>query len=118
VSVLGSHLEPFEPPVQTAQVPEPPHASGWVPATHTLLEQQNPLVHVPSLDPPHADVQAPALHVGVPAPQGAQACPLPPHAPFAVPAAHVPALQQPRLHPVSLAPRQAVPHVCVLVLQA
>jgi hypothetical protein len=115
---LGTQPEPFEFPAHTAHVPEPPHAPGWLPVTHVVPEQQKPLLHVPSFGPPQADVHAFAVHVGAPDPQGVQAWPSPPHAPFAVPAAQVPLLQQPRLHPVSFAPRQPVPHVCVLVLQA
>jgi hypothetical protein len=117
VSVIGSHCAPLA-VVQTAQMPEPPHAGGWVPATHVFPEQQKPPLHVPSPATPQADVQLPAEHVGVPAPQGMQVEPPVAHAPFAVPGAQLPPLQQPPLHAVSLVPRQPPPQTCVLVLQA
>jgi hypothetical protein len=117
VSVVGSHCAPLA-VVQTAQMPDPPHAGGRVPATHVFPEQQKPPLHVPSPATPQADVHPPEEHVGVPAPQGAQVMPLFPQAPFAVPAAQLPPLQQPPLHAVSLVPRHPVPQTCVLVLQA
>jgi hypothetical protein len=99
VSVPGSHFVPLRLPTQVAQVPDPPQAVGWFPATHAPLEQQKPPAHAPSPPAPHAAEHAPAVHVGFPAPQTAQAAPLTPHAPFCVPATQVPApLQQPPLH--------------------
>ena len=59
-----------------------------------------------------------AAHVGVPAPQTPQVIPLVPQAPFAAPATQLPPLQHPPLHSVWFVPRHALPHVCVLVLQA
>jgi hypothetical protein len=98
VSVDGSHFAPFPLPVQTAHVPEPPHAPGVFPVTHVVPEQQEPAAHVPLPAPPHADVHAPAVHVGVAPPHPLQARPLEPQAPFAVPAAQFPPVQHPPLH--------------------
>jgi hypothetical protein len=118
VSVPGSHCAPFA-VVHTAQLPEPPHAAGIVPATQALPEQQNPPLHEPLPVAPQADVQMPAVHVGVPAAHGAaQAWPFSPHARFPVPDTQIPASQQPPLHCVSLVPRQAFVQRWVLVLQA
>ena len=118
-SRLGSHFVPLALPVQTAQVPDPPHAVGWSPATQELPEQQNPPLHVPSPVAPQDVVhEPPAVHVGVPAVHGEHVWPFAPHAPFAVPVTHVPALQQPPLHPVWFVPRHALPQVCAFVSQA
>jgi len=118
VSVGASQIAPPA-LLQTAHVPDPPHAAGSVPATQALPEQQKPPLHVPSLPAPQADVHAPAtLHVGVPPAQGPHVAPPVPHAPFVVPEAQLPALQHPPLHAVSFAPAHALPHVCVFVLQA
>jgi hypothetical protein len=118
VSVAASHTAPPA-LLQTAHVPDPPHAAGSVPATQAPPEQQKPPLHVPSLPAPQADVHDPATpHVGAPAAHGVQAVPPVPHAPFVVPDVQLPALQHPPLHAVSFGPAHALPHVCVLVLQA
>jgi hypothetical protein len=77
-----------------------------VPPTHVLvLEQQNPELHMPSLMPPHDDVHAPPLHVGVPPVHAVQA-PDSPHVSFDE-ATQLPFEQQkPPLH----APFPAAPH--------
>ena len=95
----GSHFGPFGLPGQTAHVPEAPHAAGSVPLTHAPDEQQNPPLQLPSPVAPQALVHEPPAHVGVPAPQTAQAWPFEPHAMlFCEPTTHVPALQHPLLH--------------------
>ena len=119
--VAASHREPFGLaglPLQTAQVPEAPHAPGSVPATQDVPEQQKPPLHEPLPVAPQVDVHAPFVHVGVPSRQGEQAWPVPPHAPFCVPVAQLPPLQQPPLHGVWLAPPQAAPHLWVPVSHA
>jgi hypothetical protein len=98
VSVPGSHFSPLALPVQTAHVPEPPHAPAVFPVTQVAPEQQEPASHAPLPAAPHAEVQAPAVHVGVAPPHPLQARPFVPQAPFAVPAAQLPPLQQPPLH--------------------
>ncbi len=117
MSVPGSHCAPFA-SVQTAHVPEPPHAVAWLPVTQEPIEQHVPAPQVPLPAPPQAAVHALPTHDGVAPEHGPQACPLPPQAVFTLPAVHIPPLQQPPLHPVSLVPRHAVPHACVIVLQA
>ncbi len=117
VSVEGSHKAPFT-AEQTAQIPVPPHAPGVVPLTQVAPEQQNPPVHAPSEPAPHAAVQAPEAHVGVPAVQGVHACPLEPHVVLAVPGSQVPELQHPPLHGVWLGPSHELVHVCALVSHA
>lgn len=119
ISVADSHFVPLGLPVQMAHVPEPPHAVGWFPVTQEPIEQQVPPPHVPLPAAPQVAVHDVATHVGVAAAHVEQSCPLPPQAPFWVPAVQLPALlQQPPLHPVSLVPRHALPHVWVPVLHA
>ena len=99
VSVDGSHLGPPLPAVQTAHVPEPPHAPGWLPTTHVLPEQHVPAPQVPLPAAPQAAVQLPDVHVGVAPVHGVQACPVEPHVAFCVPTTQFPEpLQQPPLH--------------------
>ncbi len=91
-----TQLEPAPFPEHVAHVPDVPHAAGLLaPLTHALPEQQKPPLHVPLPAAPHADVHAPPMQVGVPAPHTAHARPLVPHAPLPLPATHVPALQHP-----------------------
>jgi hypothetical protein len=97
VSVPGSHCAPLA-VVQTAHVPDPPHAVGMVPATQAPAEQQKPPLHAPSGPVPQADVHAPPAQVGVPAPQTAQAAPLVPQAPLPTPTTQVFPEQHPPLH--------------------
>ena len=94
VSVADSHFVPPALPTQLAHVPDPPHASGCVPATQAPAEQQNPALQAPSPVTPHPDVHTPPAQVGVPAPQVAHARPVAPHWPFPVPATHAPRLSQ------------------------
>ena len=119
VSVPVSHFVPFALPVQMAHVPDPPHVVLPVPATQVLPEQQVPPPQVPLPAAPHVATHAPAVHVGVPPAHAAKhACPVRPQAPFCVPMAQLPELQQPPLQPVSFVPRHPFPHVCVAVLHA
>jgi hypothetical protein len=78
-------------------VHDAPHASFAVSLVHAPETQHVPVPQVPSPAAPQAFVHDPAAHVGVDPPHGAQVPPLAPHAPLAVPAAQVPALQQPPL---------------------
>ena len=111
----ASHFDPLGLPVQTAQMPETPHAALWFPVTQAPAEQQKPPAHVPSPPAPHAAVHAPEAHVGVPPAHDPQARPLAPHAPFWVPATQLPALQHPPLH--ACVPSHALEQRCVAVLQ-
>jgi hypothetical protein len=103
-SLLPEHAAP-PPAQQVLPVPHVDRSPQLESAAHALLA-----VH------PHA----PAVHVG-PGPQvevQLMQLPLVPQASSAVPAAHVPELQQPPLHAVSFVPRHALPHWCVIVLHA
>jgi hypothetical protein len=127
--------------VHTPQAaPLVPQAVALVPATQAPAEQQPPLQPV-WLAPPHDVLQRWVMVLQVlpagqsvarlqpqvperhrwPAPfivQSVQAAPVVPQAVLLlVPATHAPAEQQPPLHPVWLAPPQAVLHRCVMVLQ-
>jgi hypothetical protein len=108
-------------PVQTAQVPELPHAPAVLPVTQWPVEQQEPLLQVPLPGEPHTSVQLVPLQVGLSPEQPVHTPPVEPQALLAVPATHTPVLmpdgmeQQPPLH--GMAAEHAVVQVCVLMLQ-
>lgn len=112
-----THAVPLPFPAQLIQ--DAPQAVGPS-ATQALPWQHVVPPHVPFPATPHADVHVlPPAHVGVPFAQGVHAAPVLPQNPLAVPATHwlVAESQHPPLHAVSPAPH-AVPHTCVVVLQA
>jgi hypothetical protein len=95
-------LCPVEALLQSAQTPEKPHELSAEPRVQLPFLQQYPPLQVPFPAAPHADVQLPALQVGVAFVQAAHAPPPAPQRLFDVPAWHVllVPLQQPALQPV------------------